>query len=279
MAATPSNFNEINQSQISAVKPRIRWGKIQPHLKLQCNQHSTIETFVTLPPIAHNTPPTTPVLALSLSTNDVIHASTPQPLDLTVTHQSEHHTPPSTPMDVNTVNHQTSKIAGQSRRVTSPVLRKSKQFAHSDIEMSPSTSIDMNTNIPNVYSLPTKPMYNTPLLSHMIQQEKLLHKQFLEKRITDIPMKRTYSREKVRQVCSQSESFDLNNISQSDLQKRAQLRSINNQKSLQSRLKQKMSRVTDSLTVLYLRERIAEYERRIEKLVMVYMNPHAPIEP
>lgn len=256
---------------MAAKKPRVKLGRTLTRIEVQCNQDfSDIESSVLLPPIAHNTPPTTPLSlpSLTTSTPNQTFMLQPAPLDLTIAHEAQRHTPPATPMD----HYQLAALFPQQNQVNyeSPIAR---DFAsYSTDHMYSQADAEMNEELPNVYSLPTRPMYNTTLLSHMTQKEKLLHKQFLEKKIADIPMTRNYSRERTRQTSSQNESFD--GTYEMHGQKRTQMRSINNQKSLQSRLKQKMFRATDSLTVLFLRERIAEYERRIEKLMKVCLNPH-----
>lgn len=292
-----SNYTHFYSNQQLPVKKRVSFerNQNQSQLKLQCNQkegaHSysivahaaNSETTQLLPTNVQNTPPTTPLI---FCTNGVIRTSTPtypiplastssvitrtsSPLNISA-HQTGLYTPPATPMDITAADQQ-GAMGASDNSLSSP----EHSNKHND-NQKPSDKCTADFSRMNAYTLPTEPMYNTPLLPQMIQNEKLLHKRYVEKRMADIPLKRTYNREKARPVCRQFDSLSPSEANQNETQKRIQMRLINNQKSLQSRYKQKLSRITDSLTVLFLRERIAEYERRIETIIKIFLDPHAP---
>lgn len=94
------------------------------------------------------------------------------------------------------------------------------------------------------------------------RREIIRYQKFMKKFHDENPMELKYHAAKARPY---SNDDDPDELMESDGTKKLQ-RMINNQKSLESRHKQKLNRVNNGMTVIYLRERILEYQKRMNML-------------
>lgn len=136
-------------------------------------------------------------------------------------------------------------------------------------------------NLPNLYLLTTRIMFETDEYEKILKMEMAAHEKFIEKTLNEIPLDKKYNRGKVRNVCRQNPDTDIENQTpdqKKQTEKRAMQRAINNQKSLASRHKQKYSTLANGLTVLYLRHRIVEYEKRIVRAMEMVLDPTRLLE-
>lgn len=124
----------------------------------------------------------------------------------------------------------------------------------------------------DIYSMEVSSIADIDRLTKVMMNEIKLHRKFVMTKASEFPVKTTfkYNSEKARRVCRQKSFTELWKLSVPA--NKTTERFMNNQKSLQSRYKQKMARINDSLSVLFLRKRVAEYESRIERMLGVMMD-------
>lgn len=235
---------------------------------LSASTHEMPIDLSALPQIARNTPPSTP-LDLSIFPTTGFTTSTPAPLNFSSLRTSGNNSPPLTPLDLKAVHSHIGNIIDASKMFSSHIPMVADTPANSDDDQTMCSF--------NVYSVISEPIYKNNRLQELMQNEIKLHREFIEKRIEQFPIKQTYNQKKVRSVCRQNEIKELWSLNDScQKNKKAEMRYVNNQKSMQSRNKQKMSRINDGLSVLFLRERIAEYEMRIQKMMKLFLHPQEP---
>lgn len=126
-----------------------------------------------------------------------------------------------------------------------------------------------------------------------IVHEMQRHEDYMDEAMGEFPENHRlrYNEMKVRSVC-RVDMYKAMWAAQMDaLGKPVNSRSKNNHKSLLSRYKQKMTRTSDGISVLYLRNRVEEYKRRIQEVMnmantatqsnqpMVWVPPTPPITP
>lgn len=93
------------------------------------------------------------------------------------------------------------------------------------------------------------------------EREMLRYQQFMQERDVENPKELIYHPSKIRK--HNKNQID---VSSGDVQHKLEKRLINNQKSLESRHKKKFQRTNNSYTLIYLRERILEYQLRMDML-------------
>lgn len=118
-----------------------------------------------------------------------------------------------------------------------------------------------------VQSIVSDLMYDDKRYNELMQAEEWNLSQFITTHLEHFPLKRTYSREKVRSVCQRLDSEPASEA-------KAKYRQLNNENSQRSRHKQKIARIQDALIAVFLRDRIASYERRIAKMIDTIMDPN-----
>lgn len=102
-----------------------------------------------------------------------------------------------------------------------------------------------------------------------IENENL--RRFIESHMPLFQLERVYSQEKVRSVCQSTDSENASGSdSQAEKERKAKYRRENNERSQISRLKQKDARTRKTLTLIFLQSQLAEYGRRIEKLIDIF---------
>lgn len=118
-------------------------------------------------------------------------------------------------------------------------------------------------------------MYDSERYMELKNAEEINLQQFIKMHLEHFPLKRTYSQEKVRSVCRKNDYEQASGIdAAAEKLRKAKYRQLNNENSQRSRYKQKMARIESALTAIFYRDRIASYERRIEKMIDTVMHPN-----
>ena len=90
----------------------------------------------------------------------------------------------------------------------------------------------------------------------MKAQERQKHEDFVEMMLNQYPVDKTYNPNKARKYSEEQEDDDTS-------RERSEARKANNNKSMVSRHKKKIEREVNAYTVIHLRERILEYQTRM----------------
>lgn len=93
----------------------------------------------------------------------------------------------------------------------------------------------------------------------MKEQERIYHEHFIETMLNKYPVDNSYHANKARQY-SQDQDTSSDETSR---RQRSEARKSNNDKSMESRYKKKVERAVNAYTILHLRERILEYQTRM----------------
>lgn len=93
----------------------------------------------------------------------------------------------------------------------------------------------------------------------MKEQERIYHEHFIETMLNKYPVDNSYHANKARKYSpDQDTSSD-----ETSRRQRSEARKSNNDKSMESRYKKKVERAVNAYTIIHLRERILEYQNRM----------------
>lgn len=104
------------------------------------------------------------------------------------------------------------------------------------------------------------------------EQEKIYHENFLSTILNKYPVDNTYHANKARKY-----SQDTLNVDESKRQTKA--RKDNNDKSIESRYKKKVERAVNAYSIIHLRERILEYQTRMNIMKELLLQTNANSRP
>lgn len=110
--------------------------------------------------------------------------------------------------------------------------------------------------IPESRDLPIDVMVRA---EEMKEQERIYHEHFIETMLNKYPVDNSYHANKARQY-SQDQDTSSDETSR---RQRSEARKTNNDKSMESRYKKKVERAVNAYTIIHLRERILEYQTRM----------------
>lgn len=105
----------------------------------------------------------------------------------------------------------------------------------------------------------------------MKEQERIYHEHFIETMLNKYPVDNSYHANKARQY-SQDQDTSSDETSR---RQRSEARKSNNDKSMESRYKKKVERAVNAYTIIHLRERILEYQTRMNFMKEMLLQTNA----
>lgn len=163
-----------------------------------------------------------------------------------------------------------------------PLNKKMPPLPMSMQTSTPSTDMNFISNFtkpsvrfPNAKSIISEPIYDSKRYGQLMIAEQANLLKFIEIHLPHFSLNRTYNQAKVRRVCRATDAEPANGIDNIEVKlRKAEYRQLNNLNSQRSRHKQKVARFNDALTAVFLRDRIASYERRVEKMIETILDPN-----
>lgn len=216
------------------------------------------------PPIAHSTSQSAQ-LELSFQPPQCFFTPTTMPLDLSKMPSSVEQTPPQTPLHLNTSISQGS--TSDTDPWKAPVMVKNAERLESTTPKELDEEAKNENAVENVPNTVTH-YYHVTKFRQIVHDEEQLLEDFIESNIDGIPNSAMNGENKKRRIVSDVTQMDATE----SILKYFKQRKENNSRSKQSRDKQKLCITKDCLAVLFLRERIEEYERRIKELARVILD-------
>lgn len=115
--------------------------------------------------------------------------------------------------------------------------------------------------------------YQDTRFTELVHAEQTNLMQFIHLHIDYFELSRSYRQQKARSVCrkKETENENLSAEALAEKERKAEYRQLNNENSQRSRQKQRVQRLNEALTAIFLRDRVASYERRIQTLIDIIM--------